>query len=55
MADDCLNHLVSIEVESQEELEVYLRGYLPYAYKNECWVWVIYKSSKTKNIVFQLL
>jgi hypothetical protein len=33
MADDCSNHLVSIEVENQEELEAYLRGYLPYAYK----------------------
>lgn len=52
MADDCSNHLVNIEVENQEELEDYLRGYLPYAYKNECWVWIIYKCCKTNNIVF---
>ena len=43
MADDCAVRSVTLNVSSQEELEEFLRSYLPYAYRNENWVWAIYK------------
>lgn len=52
MADDCIDHKVVVAVDSQEELEAFLREYLPYGYRNEDWVWVFYYCDKYDDKVF---
>ena len=40
MADDSLNHVVEIEVESQQKLETFIRDYLPLTGSEPC-LWAI--------------
>ena len=55
MADDCAAPQVCIQVNSQEELEDYLRSYLPYAYRDQTWVWIVYKVTPNSVLLYYYL